>query len=1403
MARVLRPHSLSLCLSLLGLFFVAAPGAFAQNDLPLTAVVTDQTPFDLSDHFGIPAASGVDQLGNFAFIGRRNSALFLRRAGSATIERLLQAGDSVPGFPGSVAQIFFGPATALGIPGKLIASGRIAFQVDFASPDGLSHRAILIYDGANYRTVVSSDDIAPDTGQPYGAVSLQALNENGDLVFATGFLSSLSGFVFPAGTVTYLVPFTEPPVRIVGTGDPSPPLPGSPPTDPGPFFSVAFWGMNDSRQILFEGRNSVENAYFLWSDGVIERVFSQPAATSLMFPPAALTASGKVIFVQPSDSSLMVYSSAAGLETVVPADSAGPAPIGGTLQPSLWATQSPALLIGLQSPPLMNEAGDILFASLVTGSPVTGLALLRRPGSGAALEVVAYAGQTAPGAGGKTFDFFTGASLAADGRVSFGALFAEGGWGVYQQTGVSAPVPLAVDHDASPLVLGGFVSLSNAPDTVAMDDGSTYFRTVNGSGDAYYGEYRGLPGALTTLMSTAQSLPPSAAVDLRLALPTVRKSFVSFIARKHGGQMGYFVRNLLTGEITRVASDGDPAPGIGGQIMSLGIPPVLNDLGQVVFLSPTSRGRSAIFRASPGEGLKKIAADGDPVLGTAFLQVSTPRVIGPPPSNSSGQVLFSALLSDFTSRLFLWNPDGTLRPVPADGDTVSDGSIIDLVGPSALLNDAGEVLFSATTAAGASGWYLWSNGVSKKVVLAGEVLPNGMTLASPSPQSLEEDGSVIFAASFTQPGLSSGTGVFLGGPDRPIETLLKTGDPAPGGGTFLSGLSGVSWTSSSTVGVGLPVGDSSSGDNWTNSGPLVGGTIHWTSGSASSTSIGVPLPIIGTSTSWWMRSNRQGDLAFSSRVGDATPVWPASGISSSGIFRRMQSGPNAGTFQAAATAGQALPGGIGQLTDLISVSSISFTSGAPGLISVLTLDAASGGFVLGPDGTIAFVNSYLQPGGTSKGAFLARVDGSLEKIIVPGDPVPGTGGTLSLIDSSLSVDNDGEMVAFAQATGGTATQAILLAQLQSGSDVTSTSLATSATPAFAAQAVQFTATVSTSTGAPTGTVNFVEDGALLGSAPLNGAGQAAFSTSALPAGNHNITAQYAGDASFAPSASPQLIQTVSLRPSSVALASSLAPAVEGQDISFTATVGSTAGGTPTGTMRFFDGSTEIGSAMLDAAGQAGLNLSSLSLGSHSLTAQYAGDFAFAASASSALAQDVVLAGFAPPPAQMTVSAGQSINIPLTLYGAPGSGLTFTLSVSGLPANSSATFSANPVSPAAPPNGTTIQLVLSTQASSTAAAPPPPAAIPSLPLLAAFACALAALTILLARSRARDRRLALSTGLATVLIAAMLVGCAGSNSTGGNFSPTPVPGTTRGPATLTVTATSNSATVTTTILVLVQ
>jgi hypothetical protein len=81
--------------------------------------------------------------------------------------------------------------------------------------------------------------------------------------------------------------------------------------------------------------------------------------------------------------------------------------------------------------------------------------------------------------------------------------------------------------------------------------------------------------------------------------------------------------------------------------------------------------------------------------------------------------------------------------------------------------------------------------------------------------------------------------------------------------------------------------------------------------------------------------------------------------------------------------------------------------------------------------------------------------------------------------------------------------------------LTTTTFTSSAGPYFASLAVTFTATV---TAGATGTVTFNDGATVLGTAALVN-GTATFTTSALNAGPHSITASYSSDANFAPSVS--------------------------------------------------------------------------------------------------------------------------------------------------------------------------------------------------------------------------------------------------------------------------------------------
>jgi hypothetical protein len=80
-------------------------------------------------------------------------------------------------------------------------------------------------------------------------------------------------------------------------------------------------------------------------------------------------------------------------------------------------------------------------------------------------------------------------------------------------------------------------------------------------------------------------------------------------------------------------------------------------------------------------------------------------------------------------------------------------------------------------------------------------------------------------------------------------------------------------------------------------------------------------------------------------------------------------------------------------------------------------------------------------------------------------------------------------------------------------------------PSKTGQTVKFTATVTSPTTSPTGTVTFMDGSTTLGTGTLAG-GKTSFSTSTLSAGPHNITAVYNGTANIEGSTSAVLVQTV-------------------------------------------------------------------------------------------------------------------------------------------------------------------------------------------------------------------------------------------------------------------------------------
>jgi hypothetical protein len=175
-------------------------------------------------------------------------------------------------------------------------------------------------------------------------------------------------------------------------------------------------------------------------------------------------------------------------------------------------------------------------------------------------------------------------------------------------------------------------------------------------------------------------------------------------------------------------------------------------------------------------------------------------------------------------------------------------------------------------------------------------------------------------------------------------------------------------------------------------------------------------------------------------------------------------------------------------------------------------------------------------------------------------------------------------------------------------------------PALAGVGLTLTATVrpSSVTG---GLVSFEDltTGKMLGISAVTSA--SASINVPLAAGPRRIVARYSGTSRYATSASAVRTVTVSLQPTVTTLVPAPNPGTAGQPVTLTATV-TAVSGIPTGSVTFVADGTTLGVVPLDVSGVAVLTTSALTAGDHSLSADYGGDVAHAASASTPVTETI-------------------------------------------------------------------------------------------------------------------------------------------------------------------------------------
>ena len=171
------------------------------------------------------------------------------------------------------------------------------------------------------------------------------------------------------------------------------------------------------------------------------------------------------------------------------------------------------------------------------------------------------------------------------------------------------------------------------------------------------------------------------------------------------------------------------------------------------------------------------------------------------------------------------------------------------------------------------------------------------------------------------------------------------------------------------------------------------------------------------------------------------------------------------------------------------------------------------------------------------------------------------------------------------------------------------SISSNADPAIPGQAVKFSFQASAASGnlTPTGTVTFFDGTTQIGTPQTLAGGAAQVTISTLTVGSHTIKAVYSGDSTYSAGTVELANEEVGV-PAFMQLNSSEDSSLVGDSVTFTfSALGNTGNPTPTGTVQFFDNGTPLGAVQTLSGGVATISTTGLTIGTHTITAQYSGD----------------------------------------------------------------------------------------------------------------------------------------------------------------------------------------------------
>jgi hypothetical protein len=287
---------------------------------------------------------------------------------------------------------------------------------------------------------------------------------------------------------------------------------------------------------------------------------------------------------------------------------------------------------------------------------------------------------------------------------------------------------------------------------------------------------------------------------------------------------------------------------------------------------------------------------------------------------------------------------------------------------------------------------------------------------------------------------------------------------------------------------------------------------------------------------------------------------------------------------------------------------VSFVPVTPTVIGLTSSTAAAT-----PGGSVTFTATLSNAGAGLAGRTVNFIDNNNTVLATA---TVQTNGTATFTTTALPLGENDVKVYFAGVYSPDIAQGVsnTVAVQVTGTNVSTVALTSSPNPSTANQAVTFTATVTGGVGSATGTVTFTADSTnVLGTATIDGTGHATLTISSLAVGSHTVTAHFSGDANYLPSdgalSGPQVVHAGA----TVSVTSSAATATAGTAVTLTATVnGNGIDAAPTGSVTFYSDGVMIGGGPVTLTGnQAQLPNTTLSAGSHMITAVYSGDTTYA------------------------------------------------------------------------------------------------------------------------------------------------------------------------------------------------